>query len=123
MGLAKNIVGAGFSWLQAQNTDLASTKTGISAAGTTQGTATALTADINLVSTATALQGVQLYNGVQNDSMIVFNDNSGATIVVYPPTGGQLNNLTVNAGIQVANNTLAEFFKVTSTRWIVQLSA
>jgi len=123
MGLAKNIVGAGFSWLQAQNTDWASTKTGISAAGTTQGTATALTADINLVSTATALQGVQLYNGVQNDSMIVFNDNSGATIVVYPPTGGQLNNLTVNAGIQVANNTLAEFFKVTSTRWIVQLSA
>ena len=123
MGLAKNIVGAGFSWLQAQNTDWASTKTGISAAGTTQGTATALTADINLVGTASALQGVQLYNGVINDSMIVFNDNTGVTIVVYPPTSGQINVHAANAGIQLANNTLAEFFKVTSTRWICQLSA
>jgi len=123
MGLAKNIVGAGFSWLQAQNTDNASTKTGISAAGSTQGTATALTACVNLVSTATALQGVQLYTGTVNDSQIVYNDNTGVTILVYPPTSGQINGLSANAGIQVPNNTFCEFFKVTSTRWIAQMSA
>ena len=123
MGLAKNIMGAGFSAQQAANTDWASTKTAISAAGSTQATATALTADINLVGTASSLQGVQLYNGVVNDSMIVYNDNTGVTIMVYPPTGGAFNQLATNSGVQLANNQMAEFFKVTSTRWIVQLSA
>ncbi len=123
MGLAKNIVGAGFSWVQAQNTDYSAIKTGISAAGSTQATATALTACINLVSTATSLQGVQLFNGQSTDSQIVYNDNTGVTIIVYPPTSGQINGLAANAGVQVANNTFAEFFKVSNTRWIVDLSA
>jgi hypothetical protein len=123
MGLAKNIVGAGFSWVQAQNTSWAAVKTGISAAGTTQATATALTACINLVGTATSLQGVQIFNGSINDSVSVYNDNTTVTITVYPPNSGQINNLAVNTGILLPNNTEVVLKKVTSTRWIASMSA
>ena len=125
MGYAKNLMGAGFSAAQAGSTNSSSIKTGISAAGTTQGTATAITADINLVSTVAASSGVQLYNGLTNDSCYVFNDSgvSGNGLLVYPPTSGQINNLAVNAGVIVPVNTMAEFIKVTSTRWVCILSA
>lgn len=123
MGLAKNIMQGGFSYGQAETDFMGTIKTGISAAGTTQATATALTADVNLVSTAAASSGVQLYNGSISDSMWVYNDNSGNTFIVYPPTLGQFNQLAVNSGVNLANNTNALFLKVTATRWLVILSA
>lgn len=98
-------------------------KTGISAAGTTQGTATALATSTNVVGTATASQGVILPTSEVNDSVIVFNDNTGVTIVVYPDVGSKINQLATNSGMNLANNTFVEFYRISSTRWIAQLSA
>lgn len=123
MGLAKDKMGGDFSWLGAQCTEWPAVVTGVTAAGTTQGTAAAVTASVVLVGTATALQGVQIYNGSIGDSQWIFNDNTGTTIVVYPPTGNKINNLSTNSGIQLANNTSVEILKVTSTRHIAIMSA
>jgi methyl coenzyme M reductase subunit C len=117
-------MGAGFPPAQARFSEWGAVKTAISAAGSTQGTATALSGgDINLVTTATALQGVQLPNAEIQDSVIVFNDGSGVTIVVYPPSSGTINQLSANTGMNLVNNTAVMFVKVTATRWIAFLSA
>src|SRR5690348_13343620 len=106
MGLAKNIQMAGpFAFQQAANTDVALTKTAISAAGTTQGTATALVACVNLVSTVAAGAGVQLYNGQTNDSQVVYNDQAINNLLVYPPTSGQINQLSANTAHSLPPNT------------------
>ena len=123
MGLAKNIMGAGFSPAQAAAVQLSAVRTALSAAGASQSGATALTADINLVSTVAAGAGVQLYNGVIGDSQFVYNDQATNGLVVYPPTSGTINQLTANTGMVLAPYTACEFFKVTSTRWVGVLSA
>lgn len=123
MGLAKNIMGGGFSASQAASTDIAVSQTGISAAGTTQGTATALSADLNLVSTVAANSGVILYNGVINDSMIVYNDQAVNALLVYPPTSAQINQIPVNTAHSLPPNTFCEYYKVSKTRWVAQMSA
>ena len=123
MALAKNLVGAGFSPGQADAIGGTAVNTGITAAGTTIATATALTADFNFVGTATNGQGVQLYNGNVTDSQMVFNDGTLATIVVYPPTGSRINGGPASAGVNLASNTGAIFFKATATRWFCVMSA
>lgn len=124
MGMALRKMGAGFPPAQARFSEWGAVKTAITAAGTTQATATALSGgDINLVSTATASQGVQLPSAEIQDSVIVYNDGSGATIIVYPPTGGTINQIAANSGMSLANNTCAMFVKVTTTRWLAFLSA
>lgn len=123
MGLAKNLMGAGFSAAQAQSSQNALFNTAISAAGTTQGTSTALVADVNLVSTVGASSGVQLYNGTIGDSMLVYNDQATNVLTVYPPTSSRINQLSTNGGHALAPYTACEYFKVTATRWIGVLSA
>ena len=122
MATARDITAGGFSPGQAKAIQ-GQVKTAITAAGTTQGTATSLTASINLVSTATSLQGVILPSVEIGDSLEVYNDATGTTIVVYPPTSGTINQLSANSGVNLANNTYMVFRKVTATRWIALLSA
>src|SRR5678815_3069776 len=79
------LMGAGFSAGQARALVSSSATSAISAAGTTRGTATALTTSINAVSTAAAGSGVSLPTGyTTNDSLIVYNDNTGNSFYVYP---------------------------------------
>ena len=69
----------------------------ISAAGTTQATATVLPADHNLVTTATqdTADGVILRPGNANEMVTVANGTSGS-IEVFPPVGARFNNQTAN---------------------------
>jgi hypothetical protein len=123
MALAKNLVLAGFSPGQADAIGGTAVNTGITSAGTTIATATALTADYNFIGTATNGQGVQLYNGAISDSQYVFNDGTGATVVVYPPTGSRINGGAASAGVNLASNSAAVFLKATATRWFCIMSA
>ncbi len=122
MPLAKNVMQAGFSSGQARAINGTAFNLTISAAGTTQGTATALTADINVVTTATALQGVQLYNGVIGDEQTIFNKTLNP-IYVYPPTGATVNQLAANSGFVLASYTGVMVQKVDTNAWIGILSA
>ena len=78
-----------------------STAASISAAGTTQGDATALTTTYNLITTATADQGVVLPDATTGKVCTVLN----ATLVnvkVYPASSEQIDGLSVNIAKDLA---------------------
>lgn len=92
------------------------------AAGTTQSDATAIVADTNIVTTATANQGVILYAGMPGDDQWVFNDTL-VNIKVYPPTGAAVNQLAANTGFTLAPATAVICKCISSTQWVGMLSA
>ena len=121
MALAKDIMGGGFSAGQAQAIQGQVAPT-VTAAGTNQGTAFALQASINYLSTVAASTGVILPSVPIGDSVDVFNGGANAC-VVYPPTGGKINQVATNGGVNCPTNTWMVFKKVTSTQWIAMQSA
>lgn len=75
----------------------------VSATGTNQATATAITASINGVRASGAGQGVRLPAGVVGKTYWVFNTDV-TTFTVYPPSGDKFLNHAVNQGITLAEN-------------------
>jgi len=122
MPLAKNQMSGGVSAGAAQAINGRNINSAVTAAGTAQGTATAITADVNIVTTATTGQGVILYNGVIGDSQEIFN-NTNVDIRVYPPTGGKVNQVATNSGFVLSPQTSAVVKKMTATQWVGYLSA
>ena len=92
-----------------------SVATGITAAGTTQGTATAITKDFNVVATATAGTGVIL-PVIAGLRMTVIN-NGANPLAVYPGTSGAINALAANAAYTLAVGGKLDFLSVTTTQW------
>ena len=95
----------------------------VSAAGTTQGTATELTAADNELTTVAAGSGVVLSADLASgDSQTVFNAGANA-VKVYPPSGMRINALATNAAMTLATNTGCFFKCVSTTRVFGVLSA
>jgi hypothetical protein len=88
----------------------------ITAAGSTQGTATALTRPINVVTTAAASTGVILPPTVAGMRMIVINNGANA-LAVYPQSGGAINALATNAAYSLAVGARLEFIAASTTQW------
>ena len=122
MPLAKNVMSAGISAGKARAINGNNVQSAITAAGTTQGTAAALTGDTNVVTTATSAQGVILYSGVPGDDQWVFN-NTLVDIRVYPHVGGKVNQIATNGAFVLAPQTCCHCKLLSSTQWIVNLSA
>jgi hypothetical protein len=78
----------------------ASVATAISAAGTTQGTATVLATDWAEVSTVGSGEGVVQSTPVAGKSQLVAN-NSATTLLVYPVSGGTFDSLSANVAVSV----------------------
>jgi hypothetical protein len=122
MALASDIMKGGTSAGQAKaiNGQISPT---VTAAGTTIADAFDLTTSINVVTTATANQGVQLPSAEVGDEVDICNF-SGASIIVYPDAAAnRINGLNAGGGFTLANNTACKLRKYTSTRWIANLSA
>lgn len=97
--------------------------TSISAAGTTQGTATALTSADNEVTSVGVGSGVILPSAATaGDTVTVFNAGTN-TLKVYPYTSEQINALPTNQHFLLSVNTGVMLKKVSSTRWFGVLSA
>jgi hypothetical protein len=86
----------------------------ISAAGTTQGTATALTNDYNVVTGGTG--GVALQTPAQDKWVIVVNKNT-VSIFVYPPSGTAIDALANNIPILLAPDQSIIFIGRSATVW------
>lgn len=97
--------------------------TSVSAAGTTQGTATELTAADSEVTTVASGAGVVLSSKLSpGDSQSVF--NAGANqLKVYPTSGMKINSLVANAPMTLGTNTGCIFKCVSTTRVFGVLSA
>lgn len=99
---------------------LVSVSAAVSAAGSTLGTATVLTAVANRVSTVGASTGVRLPSNVDvGGSCAVSNSQAVNALLVYPVSASEtINGLSAGAGYSVAAATGATFVRVSSTQWI-----
>jgi hypothetical protein len=95
---------------------LMSTSNAVTAAGTTQGTATALTSDFNVVTTVGSGQGVVLQTSVAGKTVVVVNKGANA-LLVYPATSGFIDSLLVNVAISLPVNCWIEFNASSTTHW------
>lgn len=88
----------------------------VTAAGTTQGTATALTKTYNIVNTASANQGVKLPDAVTGTRVTIFNSTT-ATIKVWPYTNESINDLSANTALTLGSEKGRDFVAVSATQW------
>ena len=99
------------------------TATAVSAAGTTQATATELTASDNEITTVGAGAGVVLSSKLAaGDEQTVFNAGVNP-LKVYPPSGFKINSLPSNAAMTLATNTGCLFKCISTTRVFGVMSA
>jgi len=90
----------------------------VSAAGSTQGTATALVSNINNVTVvAAAADGVRLPTAVAGMRILVRNTDALDTLKIYPATGGQINALGANAAYSLIAGLTIELMATTATQW------
>ena len=90
----------------------------VSAAGTTQGTATGLVSNINNVTVVTAAAaGVRLPTAVAGMRILIRNSDSADTLNIYPATGGTINALAANAAFTLTAGSTTELMATTATQW------
>jgi hypothetical protein len=91
----------------------------VSAAGTVQGTATALTSDINVITTATlgSATGVVLPTAVAGVRVLVRNAHATVGINVYPASGASIDNASTNVAKAMTVLQTLEFVAISSTEW------
>lgn len=90
--------------------------TGILAAGSTQGTATALTASFNEVATVASGQGVLLPAPEAGDFLLVANQGANA-LNIYPASGHSINNLSANTAQSLSVDARSIFFATSASKW------
>jgi hypothetical protein len=108
------VVGAFYVNVKEVERTAESISTGIVAAGTTQETATPLTARYNVVSTVPRGAGVRLYVLAPGETAKVANEGQGI-LPVYPAYGVSIGTLRANAPINVGVGTTAVFEGRTAT--------
>lgn len=104
---------------------LGSLSSAVSAAGTTQATATLLTAANNIVTTVAVGSGVRLPltpTVSANDRLHVANHGAN-TLAVYPSTGGKFGTSTAGVPALIAPGKCCDFFCIDGTNWTALLSA
>lgn len=91
------------------------------AAGNSQGTATALTAEQNAVTAADGTKGVVLPTAEADRSVTVLNDGTDV-LKVYPAPGAQINALGANVAFSLGAGKAATFMGRSATLWKVAAS-
>ena len=99
-------------------TVLPSVSENLSAAGGTLSTATSLTSQVNVITTASDGQGVSLPTGQAIGQVIQVINRSGAEITIYPDQATtQIESNGNGIGQVIGTNTSPSFRKTTSTEW------
>jgi len=88
----------------------------VSAAGSTQAGATALTVDYNVVTTVGASAGVKLPTGTAGRRIVIVNKGAN-TLKIYPVTSSYIDGEAINAAISVAANGSIELMASSTTQW------
>ena len=113
LSVSGNITGAN---IISTNYYIRSVGTGISAAGSSQGTGTVLTKEFNQVSTVSAGQGVVLPTGVAGMAITIIN-SSANSLLVYPASSGAINSLSTNASYSHPSSGTLQYITLTGTQW------
>lgn len=89
----------------------------VTAAGTNQGTAQSLTAQVSVVTTVASGTGVILPSSAANTLMWVRNDDAADTLSVYPNSGAAINGLGTNVAFSLFPGQSMLFVAKDSTQW------
>jgi len=108
-----NITGAN---VIANSYHIRSVATSISANGISQGTATVLAKEFNIVSSVSAGQGVVLPTAVAGMCIIITN-TSATNLAVYPASGAAINSLAANAALTHGAGATLQYIAPTTTQW------
>lgn len=103
-------------------TALKANASGLSGAGTTQGTATAITNQTNEFTTVAASSGAVLPSPEQGEFIFVANAGANA-LNVYPASGHSINALAANAAFSLAAGKNCLFWAATASKWYANLTA
>tara|TARA_B100000927_G_scaffold290255_1_gene288658 strand:+ start:1942 stop:2442 length:501 start_codon:yes stop_codon:yes gene_type:complete len=93
-----------------------STSAAVSAAGSDQSGATALTKSYNIITTASANQGVKLPDTSAGLEAFLLNDTS-ANIKVYPASGESIDSGSANAAVDLGPGHSLRLVGVSATKW------
>jgi hypothetical protein len=85
-------------------------------AGSTQATAVSINADI--VNVTSGGGGVILDSRPVGREVIVINGHASASLTVYPPVGGSINQGTTNAGLSIPPQSSARFVAINDLSWV-----
>lgn len=125
MASAKEIMGGGFSAGQA--TAIGGQYVSLTAAGSSQATATLVTASMVVVASADGTKGLVLPACPVGDEYWIFN-NSGSTCPVYPDSGAAIS--VAGTGLGTANSAFSQltykctiYKRVTLTQWLAMTTA
>ena len=91
--------------------------TGVTAAGSTQGTATALTRPITVVSTVSSGANGIILPTVPAGTRIIIVNTSANALNVYPPTSAIINSAAANAAYSQPAGARLEYFSTSATQW------
>lgn len=122
MPFKSNLMGSGIP-ANAANFIVGGTAAGLTATGSSQTDALAITASNNQFSTVAPSTGAILPSFAQPGDVCRVYNNGANTLSVYPPTGGAINGGSTNAAFSVAAGKSAQFTMLTSTAWGSILSA
>lgn len=117
MGSVQSMMGSGLPAAAAKAIGVGTFATGLTAAGTDNTDALALVADFNVITTAGSGTGAILPDVEAGSIVVVVNGGSNA-LLVYPPSGGQLNNQTATtAGRTVGAGKAGIFIRGNNIHW------
>lgn len=99
--------------------------TTVTGAGTTQGTATAISSSASSITSAASATGAILPSAATITRIFFLQNSPSSTAdaVVYPPSGGRINNLATNAGVTVPIGQTLWIQRQSSTQWLAVGSA
>lgn len=124
IGRVVKYVSTGYGWIELQETpktsvgfDFSNIGT-VAAAGSAQGSATAITADITTVTAADGTKGVVLPLAAAGARKIVYNANATYALKVYPNTSDKINDASANASISLAPLCVATFIAIDAITWV-----
>lgn len=125
MALAKELMGLGFSAGQASG--IGGQYAALTAAGSSQATATLVSASMVVVASADGTKGLVLPACEPGAEIWIFN-NSASTCPVYPDAGAAI--AVVGTGLGTANSAFSQltykatiYKRLTSTQWLANTSA
>ena len=118
--LSYKLFGAGMSTLMVEA--MKDSAAGLTATGTTQGTAYEVTtAKAGFTTVASGAGAILDSDAAAGDSQMIYNGGANA-LLVYPPSGSAINNLAANSAALIPPATSCEFFCLSTTLWTGILS-
>jgi hypothetical protein len=95
----------------------------VAGVGTAQSGATPLTGSINQVTTSAGQTAVVLPSTQPLGTSINVYVSTATAALVFPPSGGGINEGAANASFSVAQARVASFVRLSATKWVVQYGA